>query len=59
MVAFDSICDNAAVADSTVELFCTCEDVDHGAIVGVYVGVDTVGERFKERVFSTRSSWAR
>ncbi len=51
MIAFDSICDNEADADSTVELFRTCEDVDHGAIVGAYVGVSTVGQCFKERVF--------
>jgi hypothetical protein len=51
VIAFDSICDNEADADSTVELFRTCEDVDHGAIVGAYVGVSTVGQCFKERVF--------
>jgi hypothetical protein len=36
---------------AAVKLFCTCKDVDHGAIIGANVGVGAVEGCVKERVF--------
>ena len=54
MVTFNSIYDSTAVADAAVKLFCTCKDVNHGAIIGANVGVGAVEGCIKERVFYSK-----
>jgi hypothetical protein len=54
MVTFDSIYDSAAVANAAVKLVCTCEDVDHGAIIGANVDIGAVEGCIKECVFYSK-----
>ncbi len=54
MVTFNSIYDGTAVADAAVKLFCTCKDVDHGAIIGANVSVGAVEGCVKECVFYSK-----
>ncbi len=53
MVTFDSIGNNPAIVYTTVQLFPTCKDINHGPIIVLDVGEGGVGGCIKEGILDT------